>query len=214
MNSARGITMVVCLGAVFCMAENLLGQWYNLPASYDIDDLVCGPRCVQQVLWRYGKERDLTELISEIQSPNPTQGSSVASLQRCLLKHGIHAAAIRLPQGKAIDWPHPVIILRDTRGEGIGHFVVWLPTSSGSRVDIWRGVAGVRTDDACGFFAQQGQIALLTAPSPIQTPSQGVAASIHPARVLANLMLGVIGLALLLTMSQWARRSPFLTSRF
>ena len=214
MNSARGITIVVCLGAVFCMAENLLGQLYNLPASYDIDDLACGPRCVQHVLWQYGKERELTELISEIQSPNTTKGSSVASLQRCLLEHGIYAAAIRLPQGKTIDWPHPVIILRDTPGAGIGHFVVWLPTSSGSRVDIWRGVEGVRTHDSRGFFAPQGQIALLTAPSPIQTPSQGIAASTHPARVLANLMLGVFGLAVLLKMSQWARRSPFLTSRF
>lgn len=50
----------------------------------------------------------------------------------------------------------------------IGHYVVWLPSSTPHRVDMWAGLPGVQSGPASSIFDDE-IIALLTSPTSIST---------------------------------------------
>jgi hypothetical protein len=85
-------------------------------------DRVCGPRCVQWVLQRYGIDVDLIALIQEMQWPDFEQGSSFADIEKALRQRGLCIHAVEDPT--VGDWGVPVIIQERRVGESVPHFAI------------------------------------------------------------------------------------------
>lgn len=137
------------------------------------DDLVCGPRCVQYLLQYYGREADLIELVREIQWPDLASGASLDALDKALNERGIHTFGMQLAPQARLEWPYPVLIHLKVEGAEIGHYAVWLPSSSG-KVALWNGLLGIQQVSG-GELAKCGTGAiLLTAPKTITNPASAV----------------------------------------
>jgi ABC-type bacteriocin/lantibiotic exporter with double-glycine peptidase domain len=138
------------------------------------DDLVCGPRCVQQVLRHFGQEADLIELTRETQWPDIDAGATMESLDQALRRRGIHTRAVRVPEGATFLWPFPAIVHTRPRSGSLGHYVVWLPSSTANRVDFWAGPHGVGYAPAEQFWQRSSRAALLTGPEAITRPQDAL----------------------------------------
>ena len=135
------VNLWVCL--LLCSGGQLGAQvQHSRPAG----DLVCGPRCVQYLLRHYGQEEELTELVQEIQWPDLEAGASLAAIDEVLQGRGVFTRAVRLPAAGRLKWKHPAIIhLAQSQPAEMGHYVVWLPSSTPHRADVWAGLAGVQS---------------------------------------------------------------------
>lgn len=102
-------------------------------------DSVCGPRCVQYVLARYGVRVELHDLIVELQWPEVSKGASLADLARALEGRGIRTRLSVAPRLDAYEAAQPAIAY--IRGETqLGHFVV-VERRDGALV-LWDGATG------------------------------------------------------------------------
>ncbi len=145
-------------------------------------DVVCGPRCVQFILKQYGKQVELHDLIQEIQWPHLEAGSNLADLQKSLNKRGIHTAAIQISSGAKLDWTEPVLVhLKpgiSITPETLGHFVVWLPSSTSDIVHLWFGPKGIHQGSNNRFASIRSGAVLLTSQRPIDQSSLAISRSI------------------------------------
>lgn len=132
-------------------------------------DVVCGPRCVQYVLQHYGIESDLIDLVKETQSDFEA-GASLANLNDALRRRGVFTAALKLSPNSVLQWPHPVLMHLSSETEGMGHFVVWLPTQDGSESQVWNGLSGTQTGPESVLAKKRSGYVLLTATAEIPQP--------------------------------------------
>jgi len=156
-------------------------------------DLVCGPRCLQFILHRYGQEVDLIDLVKEAQWPELEVGASLDGIQKSLNGRGIHTAAIRFDPGREFRWPHPVLLYTDEGSPARGHYVVRVPGATPGDDDlVWAGVEGWRRgrweDVTRGFSG----LALLTAPGPI-TDVNAALGPLPPSRLFRIAGLATFG---------------------
>ena len=129
-------------------------------------DFVCGPRCVRFILQYYGYQSpSVTKLAEQLQLPIVEDGSSLGQIASMLSGRGVQVKAVRFDVGNPIKWIHPVILHLDGEAQEFGHFLVWLPSASESKVTVWDGLRGVRTEDPGKFSSRLSGVALLTAPS-------------------------------------------------
>ncbi len=129
--------------APFVAASAVLLASAAAPPDRPRGDVVCGPRCVVDILARYGRDEDLVTLVRETQWPRIDDGASLAALQEALHARDIHTAAIRLTPESDLRWPHPVLVHLEAESSetGLGQYVVWLPES---RPGCGRGCRGFR----------------------------------------------------------------------
>ena len=132
----------------------------------NIGDLICGPKCVREILRLYGKEdEDIIRLVREIQCPEVRKGATLASVAQALEKRGIHTFAMIISPSARIVWKYPVIVhLNPKPGEKIGHFVVCLPESQGNTVRIWNMDARIQQKDERLWSSERSGAVLLTSP--------------------------------------------------
>lgn len=96
-------------------------------SSAQLNDLICGPRCVKSVLDYYNQPSDLIELVREIQFPELEMGSTLENIEHALQIRGIHTCAVHIPYHSRLKWPYPVIVHLQTDNDTMGHFVMWFP---------------------------------------------------------------------------------------
>ncbi len=141
-------------------------------------DIVCGPRCLQYLLQCYGKkDPGLIELVREVQWPDIEAGSTLKALDEALRKRGVFTRALEIGPDSRLSWPYPVLLHLNGEDEDEGHFVVWLPSSSESREQVWTGLVGVRSGPPAKMAKRRSGAVLLTAPVPIE--ELGSAVSYH-----------------------------------
>ncbi len=137
-------------------------------------DMVCGPRCVQFVLKQYGKEGDLIELVREIQWPDLESGANLDSVDQALRRRGVNTRALRIDPHADFRWPYPVIL--HLKGQnGLGHYAVWLPSSTPEQSHVWISLSGVRVGPTKKLAESLSGAILLTSPDPITDPLSAVA---------------------------------------
>jgi len=148
----------------------------SLNHERNIGDLICGPKCVLEILRLYEKEdEDLIRLVREIQYPDVRKGATLANIAQALEKRGIHTFAMGISPTARIVWQYPVIVhLNPKPGEEIGHFVVWLPESRGDTVQIWNMYARVQQENERLWSTERSGTILLTAPAVIADPGQAL----------------------------------------
>ncbi len=182
----HAITTLLLLAAPFALAgRNASGAETSPPATTEENrpDVVCGPRCVQYILKHYGQQVELHDLIQELQWPNLEAGSNLADLQKSLNKRGIHTAAIQLSPGAKLDWPEPVLVHlklgTSITPETLGHFVVWLPSSTNDIVHLWFGPKGVHQGTNARFAGICSGGMLLISRNPIADSQLAVYGSVR-----------------------------------
>jgi ABC-type bacteriocin/lantibiotic exporter with double-glycine peptidase domain len=131
-----------------------------------VDELVCGPRCVQYVLRRYAVEEDLIELVREIQWPHLESGATLEALADALAKRSVYSRAIRIESVAQIRWPHPVILHLSGDGK-LGHYLVMLPTRDDGGVRVWPGLAEEPSPSLDDLDQACSGAVLLTSPQPM-----------------------------------------------
>ncbi|MDA1053652.1 MAG: cysteine peptidase family C39 domain-containing protein [Planctomycetota bacterium] len=135
-----------------------------------LDDVICGPRCVEFVLRHYDQRGDeLVDLIREMQWPEFEAGSALFGVQYALEKRHVSTYAMQLPAGARLRWKHPVILHLADQENSLGHFVVWLPSSTPGAAHVWTGLPGIQIGRTSQLFAEP-RVVLLTAPEPIVDP--------------------------------------------
>lgn len=141
-----------------------------------IGDLICGPKCVQEVLRLYEKEdEDIIRLVREIQWPEVRKGATLANVAQALEKRGIHTFAMDIFPSVRIVWNYPVIVhLNPKPGQEIGHYIVWLPESQKDTVKIWNMNAKVEQENERLWAKERSGAVLLTSPEPIDEPGRAL----------------------------------------
>lgn len=141
----------------------------------NIGNLICGPKCVQEVLRLYDKDdEDIIRLVREIQWPEIRKGATMAGIAQALKKREIHTFAMQINPSARIVWSHPVIVhLNPKPGDEIGHFVVWLPNSKNNRLFVWNGEQGFEEKQERIWSIGSGAV-LLTSPDPIDDPGKAL----------------------------------------
>jgi hypothetical protein len=124
----------------------------------------------------YGRSGDesLIALTREIQWPDLEEGARLDRIDAALKKRGIYTYGLQVTPRARLVWPHPVLVHLTAEGTSSGHFVVWLPTSSGARVDLWRGLQGVKEESVRELAEERSGAVLLTSPEPIVAPDMAV----------------------------------------
>ena len=149
----------------------------DMPVSErNIGNLICGPKCMHEILRLYGKEdEDIIRLVREIQYPDIHKGATLDNVAKALEKRGIHTFAMNISPSARIVWQHPVIVhLHPKQGEEIGHYVVWLPESHGDIVRIWNMDKRIQEDNERFWSKERSGAILLTSPEPIGDPGKAL----------------------------------------
>ncbi len=136
----------------------------------ELNQIICGPRCVQYVLRHFGTEVDLIDLVREMQWPLLTEGVSAASIVESLEKRGLHVKTIQVdPKSAVFEWKYPIILhLEPDNENSLGHFIVRMPESTGSHFVLYDGLAGFRVEARALFAKKMSGAALLISPNPIR----------------------------------------------
>jgi ABC-type bacteriocin/lantibiotic exporter with double-glycine peptidase domain len=171
-------------------------------------DALCGPRCVQFILQQFGHRSELLTLLQELPLSEVSRGASLQSLQELLERRGVYCEALAVsPQG-VLRWGHPVLVhLEDKNDPQSGHYVVWLPTSSGEYCDIWDGAHGSYSCSERRFASSRSGAMLLTSPTKIEDSRRAV--TLGPAVALTLLWGSAIslGVTCVYLMLRWQRAS-------
>jgi len=134
-------------------------------------DVVCGPRCVEYLLQCYRKATPgLIDLVRETQWPDFEAGASLKSLEGALRKRGVFTQAMKVGPEARLCWPYPVLLHLNGDDAFDGHFVVWLPSSTAARDEVWSGLIGVRKSSPAWLAQRRSGAILLTSPVPITDP--------------------------------------------
>lgn len=139
----------LAMSAVFAIAVvdvSISQRWLSLSGTHaaTLGDNICGPRCVQLVLRHYGRSVDLVEAVREIQFPDIKSGASLADMRRMLEREGIPTAALSVPRGYSLNWPHPSLAHMPGRGR-LGHYVAIVAKGAETEELARDGIADVRS---------------------------------------------------------------------
>ncbi len=163
------------LSLVLIQAVCLDGLCAEPPASTrlgNLNELVCGPRCVQFVLKHYGVEVGLDSLVREMQWPDFANGSSVRQIQKALDSRGVYTRSIQLKNVGSFSAPRLLIMhlrgRQDNDNRAGGHFVVVLPESTSTEAVVWDGLFGTRRESWADFQEESTGIVILTDSKPIE----------------------------------------------
>lgn len=175
-----GIALVLCcvFGAGFApdwraVAGDAGGTTdvHELPADTTASpgDFYCGPRCVRFLLEWYGlSSPELSEVIREMQPSHVEAGTSLADVGSALQRRGVHTRAIDVPGDSVLAWDSPVVVhLKPEEAGQLGHFAVWLPSSTEQTSDLWVGINGVVSGPTDVLRQSMTDVALLTSPTEI-----------------------------------------------
>jgi ABC-type bacteriocin/lantibiotic exporter with double-glycine peptidase domain len=169
--------LVVVVTTLFLYGdENVIQESEVEKSEKNIGDLICGPKCVCEIVRLYGKEEeDVVRLVREIQYPDVRAGATMASVAQALEKRGIHTFAMKIKPSARIVWQYPVIVhLSPKTDNEIGHYVVWLPDSTGNIAKIWNTDEVIRDMNERDWSKERSGVVLLTSPEPIDNPSKAV----------------------------------------
>lgn len=131
------------------------------------NDTICGPKCVQHVLEYYGCEEDVIKLVREMQWPKIESGVSLEKVADALSARNVHCLPMRISQSADLQWEHPIIAHLDVDDSDIGHFVVWLPSTTAGEVRLWCGESGTIKVNRHEWCRIRSGAVLLTAPKPL-----------------------------------------------
>jgi hypothetical protein len=112
---------------------------------------------------------DLITLVREIQWPDLEAGTTMEAIDRALRARGVHTYAMKLLPEARLKWPFPVLAHLETENDK-GHFVVWLPESSGNLAGVWCGLPGKKLEEEREWARHRSGAVLLTAPHAIENP--------------------------------------------
>jgi hypothetical protein len=147
-------------------------------------DLICGPRCVQEILGYYGRSSgSLEALILEIQGSGVDgEGATLSALSDALNRRGVHTFGGFATVDAAGDWPDPVLVHVGLGGRGgtpSGHYVVTARGADGSLLlfDGPRGARRIQPDELHRIETQATGAVLLTSLEPITDPARTLARS-------------------------------------
>jgi len=139
-------------------------------------DVYCGPRCAQFILKYFDRlvDDDLFALIQEMQSADPTSGMSMRAIEIALNRRHIYTIAVRVrPENLSqCTWECPIVVHLQREGKtdaGLGHYIVWLPTSDNESAHLWLGLRGIKQVDYDSFTKTMSGVMLLTSDKPIDT---------------------------------------------
>lgn len=184
----------------------------NAMATVQSADFVCGPRCLQYILNWYDKDEDLIDLVREVQWPDLEAGATMASLDKAMQSRGIHTFPMRVGADARFCWHSPVLLhLLGEGGEsGIGHFVVWLPSSDATHANVWAGLAGVQSGSAEALAGRCSGYALLTSGREITDPSSAVErAALSGLDIVALLSIASVATTIALLLMGFLKRRLF-----
>lgn len=179
----------------------------------NIGDQICGPKCVRYLLDYYEKPEDVVSLIREMQWPDIRHGTSLKDLADALEKRGIFTSALQVSPYSRIVHSEPVIVHLKPKSEGeLGHFVVWLPSSSGRTVRYWNTDGKISEVNERKWRENGVDAVLLTSPKPIDRPRKCVKWAGFPFygmewNIIA-ICVFVFGLYFLLSTFSWRRIQP------
>ncbi|MEO2031569.1 MAG: cysteine peptidase family C39 domain-containing protein [Planctomycetaceae bacterium] len=132
-------------------------------------DVFCGPRCLEFVLEYYGQKETFTDLVREIQWPDVERGCSMLALKTSLGRRDVYSVALRRSPGTILDWNMPAIVHLHRNGDSpLGHYVVWLPSSTSRTTRIWNGIHGLQEVPIDEFLSEMSGVVLLTSPAPVE----------------------------------------------
>jgi ABC-type bacteriocin/lantibiotic exporter with double-glycine peptidase domain len=158
-----------------------------------LNNIVCGPRCVQYVLKQFDQEVELADIVREMQWTHLTDGYSAASIVTALEKRGLFVKTIQIdPQTTVLTWDHLIILhLKPENDESLGHFVVRIPQATNDNIVIVDGLAGVYSTPYSEFCKKMSGVVLLCSLTPI---ADDVVVVYHRI-VIWHWGIGLIGLA-------------------
>lgn len=198
--SIATMAIILCCGRLLAQPHN------DEPATTTTRDTLCGPRCVRFLLEYYGREQvtgnDLVTLVKELQWPLAEHGSTLLGLQHALNARGIPTKALRIAPTNEIQAETPALVHLTTSDDELGHFVVWLPSSVGSTVDIWSFPAGQLQLDSKVFNADRSTAILAT----IDPDSPLSAESFAPRWPPLRRVLLSVGCMAIVVLGLWSRR--------
>ncbi len=158
---------LVCVLLIGLVASSRDDSVFGNETSPPVEDVVCGPRCVQFVLREHGIEAELIELIKEIQWPDLESGTTLDRVNAALKQRGLNTELVNVPNDSVYVWPHPAIVhVPDPKGE-LGHFAVLLPSNNTHEVTLWLGVGGVAKKTPAEFHKMHSGVALITMKLPV-----------------------------------------------
>ncbi len=129
-------------------------------------DVICGPRCVRFILEYYGLSGQphctLFDLIREMQWPAVDDGCSLDDISSALRSRHISNTPKRIPPHHPIRGSAPVVVHLQQPHMDIGHFAIWLPSSSATTVNLWSYPDGVYSMPAAQFATARHDVVLYT----------------------------------------------------
>lgn len=175
-----------------------------IPRPRSGSDMICGPRCVSYILDYYHKDQiQLVDLVREMQWPDIEKGATIKSIETSLNSRDVYTKAVKIDPSSRLQWPFPVIVHLEEPPE-MGHYVVWLPTSTADQEIIWAGLTGLLQGSAAAISEKRSGAVILTSPKPISDIS-------HAARHRNDTIVTVIKGALALVVVSISTSLVFLT---
>lgn len=136
---------------------------------------ICGPRCTQFVLERFGYSVDLIDLLLEMQWPDVAVGCDMETIKESLEIRGVHAEPLKAKPTATIRWNYPVIAHMESHDIGQhGHFVVLIPGDDGEMLSVWDGLSGSQPFSSHEFKRRSSGYFLLTSRTPIADATAAV----------------------------------------
>jgi ABC-type bacteriocin/lantibiotic exporter with double-glycine peptidase domain len=139
--------------------------------------LLCGPKCINNVLMHYGQEaRDVLEVTKYLSKFDSQRGSRLDEVEKYLNDAGVFTRMIMIDKGAQLAWHSPAIVHLES-STSWNHFVVWYPQDRqlANQVKIFDGSSDWRLLSKSKWNGMRSGVVLLTSPVPI--PSD-----IHPIR--------------------------------
>lgn len=103
----------------------------------------CGAACVACVMRVRERRPDVESLVRELESDGGGEGASIDSLATALRRRRLGARVVENPRRMLPDTPGPVILHLTNSREDVGHYVVWLGSSSPGADQVWAPEAGL-----------------------------------------------------------------------
>lgn len=161
--------------------------------------VVCGPKCVGYLLdyYQVSERPSLVALTRELQGRDIDQGTTLSVLSEYLAEHGVHTVPIGLSGSARLNWRYPALVhLKPPISGEIGHFVIWLPSSTSDEVRYWDGDHGVVCVPQSEWQRKRSGSVLLTSPVKIESVDgavsfAGLAADSTYTRILSSGVLAI-----------------------
>ena len=157
--------ILICLTVLGICEDDSAGR----PDLREADAQICGPRAVKYILSYYGEEMDLIELVHQMQWPELNAGIDFVGVKGALEARGVACKAVRIGRLREFRWKNPVVLHLRGQQSDLGHYVVWLPSSSESTWHIWDGLLGVRAVSPNSLEHRLSNVAILTSADPMET---------------------------------------------